>query len=139
AREVQRHDLGRQGDRRRRPCDGVPEVRERRLSSVAPARRGSAQPRTVKVGGGKGTVVGDFNTVIQIFREAPPALSSQIRTQEFTALIEERTRNFVGREYVFAAVDEALQDDDFASGYVVLQGEPGIGKTAIVGQLVKAR
>lgn len=93
----------------------------------------------VTIEGGKGAVVGDFNTVIQIFKEAPPALSSQIRTQEFVALIEERTRNFVGREYVFAAIDEALSDPDFPSGYVVIQGEPGIGKTAIVGQLVKNR
>jgi hypothetical protein len=93
----------------------------------------------VTIEGGKGAVVGDFNTVIQIFKEAPPALSSQIRTQEFVALIEERTRNFVGREYVFAAIDEALSDPDFPSGYVVIQGEPGIGKTAIVGQLVKHR
>jgi AAA ATPase domain len=59
--------------------------------------------------------------------------------QEFVALIEERTRTFVGREYVFAAIDEALADHEFRSGYVVIQGEPGIGKTAIVGQLVKSR
>jgi hypothetical protein len=107
------------------------------LISVGPAGRRPAQPRTVNVEGGKGTVVGDFNTVVQIFREAPPALSSQIRTRDFTSLIEERTRNFVGREFVFAAIDEALQDHDFASGYVVLQGEPGIGKTAIIAQFVK--
>jgi hypothetical protein len=105
---------------------------------VARARRPSSRTRyDVKVEGGKGSVIGDYATVVQIFNEAPAALSSHIRTQEFTALIEERTRNFVGREYVFAAVDEVLDDDDFPSGYVVLQGEPGIGKTAIVGQLVK--
>ena len=28
-------------------------------------------------------------------------------------MIEERTRRFVGREYVFAAIDEALADDEF--------------------------
>jgi len=93
----------------------------------------------VNISGGKGAVVGDYATVIQVFKEAPAPLSSQIRTQEFTALIEERTRNFVGRAYVFAAVDEALADPEFPSGFVVIQGEPGIGKTAIVGQLVKDR
>src|SRR5262249_23345463 len=80
-----------------------------------------------------------FATVVQIFNQAPAPLASQIRTQEFAALIEERTRNFVGREYVFAAIDEAIGSDDFPSGYVVVQGEPGIGKTAIIGQLVKTR
>jgi hypothetical protein len=93
----------------------------------------------VRVEGGKGSVIGDFATVIQIFKDAPAALSSRIRTREFSALVEERTRSFVGREYVFAAVDDALVADDFPSGYVVLQGEPGIGKTAIIGQLVKDR
>ena len=93
----------------------------------------------VKVEGGQGAVIGDFATVIQIFKEAPPALATQIRTQEFVALIEERTRTFVGREYVFAAIDQALGEPEFRSGYVVIQGEPGIGKTAIVAQLVKSR
>jgi len=106
---------------------------------VAHARDSSNTRFDVKVEGGKGAVIGDYATVIQVFKDAPPLLSSQIRTQEFTALIDERTRNFVGREYVFAAVDEALADPEFPSGYVVIQGEPGIGKTAIVGQLVKDR
>jgi hypothetical protein len=100
--------------------------------------RGSSRSE-VNVSGGKGAVVGDFATVIQVFKEASAPLSSQIRTQEFTALIEERTRNFVGREYVFSAVDEALTDPEFPSGYVVIQGEPGIGKTAVIGQFVKER
>jgi hypothetical protein len=91
----------------------------------------------VKVEGGKGAVIGDYATVVQVFNDAPRPLASRIRTQEFTSLIEERTRGFVGREYVFAAIDEALADDDYPSGYIVLRGEPGIGKTAIVGRLVQ--
>jgi hypothetical protein len=106
---------------------------------VTRAPRSTRTHYDVKVEGGKGAVIGDFATVIQVFKEAPAALSSQIRTQEFVALIEERTRNFVGREYVFAAIEEAFADPEFRSGYVVIQGEPGIGKTAIVGQLVKDR
>lgn len=101
------------------------------------ADRESGSRYRVQVKGGKGVVVGDYATVVQVFREAPPALSSQIRTHEFSALVEERTRSFVGREFVFAAVADALAHDDFPSGYVVLQGEPGIGKTAVIGRLVK--
>jgi hypothetical protein len=105
---------------------------------MADARSRSSRARyDVKVEGGKGAVIGDYATVVQVFNDAPRALASLIRTQEFASLIEERTRRFVGREYVFAAIDEALADDDFRSGYIVLRGEPGIGKTAIIGQLVK--
>jgi hypothetical protein len=101
--------------------------------------RDSGTRYDVSVSGGRGAVVGDYATVIQVFKDAPRALSSQIRTQEFTSLIEERTRSFVGREHVFAAVDRAIGDHDFPSGYIVVRGEPGIGKTAIMGELVKSR
>jgi hypothetical protein len=93
----------------------------------------------VKVEGGQGVVIGEYATVVQVFENAPRPLASQIRTEEFSALIAERTRRFVGREYVFAAIDEALADDEFQSGYVVLRGEPGIGKTAIMSRLVTDR
>jgi hypothetical protein len=93
----------------------------------------------VKVEGGKGAVIGDYATVVQNFGQAPAALSSHIRTREFTALVEERTRSFVGREYVFDAIDMWLEAEDFPSGYLVVRGEPGIGKTAVVAQLVKRR
>jgi hypothetical protein len=106
---------------------------------VTPREHRSHGKYDVKVEGGKGAVVGDFATVIQVFREAPASLAAHIRTQEFTALIDERTRGFVGREYVFAAIDDAIAEDDFPSGYVVVQGEPGIGKTALIAQFVKER
>ena len=84
-------------------------------------------------------MIGEYATVVQIFENAPRPLASHIRTAEFSALIAERTRRFVGREYVFAAIDEALADDEFQSGYVVLRGEPGIGKTAIMSRFVQDR
>jgi hypothetical protein len=95
--------------------------------------------RDVHVEGGQGIVIGDDATVFQVFENAPRPLSSHIRTEEFSALIAERTRRFVGREYVFAAIDEALADDELRSGYVVLRGEPGIGKTAIMSRFVLDR
>jgi hypothetical protein len=103
------------------------------------SRAGDRSRYEVKVEGGKGAVIGDYATVVQVFKDAPRPLASQIRTQEFASLIAERTRRFVGREYVFAAIDEALADDDLQSGYVVLRGEPGIGKTAIISRLVHDR
>lgn len=95
--------------------------------------------RRVKVTGGQVGAIGDYATIFQFFAQASSALSSLIRVAEFQPLVDERTRNFVGREFVFASIDEALGDDDFPSGYIVIRGEPGIGKTALMGMLVKER
>jgi AAA ATPase domain len=106
----------------------------------SPRDEGAADTRyQVEITGGRGAVVGDYATVFQVFTQAPTALSSLIRSRDFQALVDERTRNFVGRDFVFAAMDEAFADEDFRSGYLVVQGEPGIGKTALTGQLVKER
>ncbi len=91
----------------------------------------------VSVTGGKGVVVGDYSTVFQIFESAPRSLSSQMRVREFRALIEERTAHFVGRDFVFAAIQEALHDESMPSGYVIVRGEPGIGKTSLLAAFVK--
>jgi hypothetical protein len=55
----------------------------------------------------------------------------------FYALISEKTKGFVGRQFVFDALDTFLSEEK--SGYFVIRGEPGIGKTALMGQLVKTR
>ena len=79
-----------------------------------------------------------LNDLYSRFTDAP-TLSKYIRTQEFKTLINERTRNFVGRDFVFSAINDMTKDPHFASGYIVIQGEPGIGKTAFMGELVKRR
>lgn len=60
-----------------------------------------------------------------------------LRLAEFDALIEERTRSFVGRVHITSTIDEMLADPQFPSGYVVIWGEPGIGKTALACRLVR--
>lgn len=80
------------------------------------------------------------NTGIYVnFAQAPEPLSSFIRTRQFRALVEERTRNFVGREYIFDAINEHMNGAGFPSGYVVIKGEPGIGKTALIAKIVEHR
>lgn len=69
------------------------------------------------------------------FAEKP--LSQYIRIQEFETLVNERTRDFVGREYIFSALDQFLNEAKFPSGYIIISGEPGIGKTSLMAQLVK--
>lgn len=58
-------------------------------------------------------------------------------TKAFQALIEDKTKNFIGREFIFEAINDYLQDESFPSGYILIKGEPGIGKSSIIAQLVK--
>jgi hypothetical protein len=107
---------------------------------ASPQDEGSASGRfQVEITGGKGAVVGDYATVFQVFTQSSTPLSSLIRSRDFQALVDERTRNFVGRDFIFSGIDAAFEDENFPSGYVVILGEPGIGKTALTGQLVRER
>jgi len=80
-----------------------------------------------------------YTVLYDLFQGAAPSLASHIRTRQFEALVKERTKDFVGRDHIFRAIDGHLADDSFKSGYILIQGEPGIGKTALLGQLVKLR
>ena len=55
----------------------------------------------------------------------------------FQAFIEDRTRGFIGRGFVCDAVDEFIADPTFPSGYFIIRGEPGIGKSALMAHLVQ--
>ena len=69
----------------------------------------------------------------RVFSEAEPKIQDQIA--DFTTFIEDRTRGFVGRQFVFDAFDEFVRSHD--NGYFLVTGDPGIGKSAISAQLVK--
>lgn len=66
-------------------------------------------------------------------------LASYIRVWEFQTLVNERTRDFIGRDFVFAEIDRLMADHNFPSGYILIRGEPGIGKTSLLSYLVKHR
>ncbi|MEJ2653039.1 MAG: ATP-binding protein [Gammaproteobacteria bacterium] len=80
-------------------------------------------------------VAGDL--VLQDFEQAPTPISQYIYAQKFRSLIKDRTAGFVGRDFIFTAVDGHVQDPQFPSGYIVISGEPGIGKTAIMAELIR--
>jgi hypothetical protein len=93
------------------------------------------QRKDVEISGGKGVVVGDYATVFQSFGEDKRQISSFIRSAQFRSLVDERTRGFVGREFIFDGIQRVLADEEFSSGYLLVRGEPGIGKTAIAAML----
>lgn len=66
---------------------------------------------------------------------ARPEVGRRIR--DFSELIEEKTRSFVGRQFVFDAIDTFLKTNP--RGYFLLRGDPGIGKSAFAAQLTKSR
>lgn len=54
----------------------------------------------------------------------------------FSAFITDRTRDFTGREWVFAEMDRWLAAED-APRMFLLTGAPGSGKTAVAARLVQ--
>jgi serine/threonine-protein kinase len=60
--------------------------------------------------------------------------SSSSRNQ-FSALIADKTKDFVGREYVFDAIAQFISSEP--NGYFTITGDPGQGKSAILAKYVQ--
>ena len=71
--------------------------------------------------------------VYETLKRASPSLREQV--VDATRLIEEKTTDFVGRQFVFDAVSRFT--DSHPRGYFFIRGDPGIGKTALAAYLVK--
>jgi len=67
----------------------------------------------------------DFSLIRQLIRDFGP-------------YIRERSEGFTGRQFLFRALDEFIAAQP-SGGYFLIQGEPGIGKTAFAAQLVRTR
>jgi hypothetical protein len=72
-----------------------------------------------------------------LMQEVVPLLQekNQAEDKEQQKLIEEKTEGFVGREFVFEAIEEFLKKQP--NGYFIIEGEPGIGKSAILAKYVQ--
>ena len=84
----------------------------------------------------RGTVIGSDNQVYNYFlseRYAP--LSHKLIS--FNTLIENKTADFVGRDFVFDQIRRYMRQT--SSGYFIIKGEAGIGKTALIAYLVKTQ
>jgi hypothetical protein len=65
---------------------------------------------------------------------SPTPINTASSPSEYQQLIREKSENFVGREFVFAAINQFLHRCD--RGYFTLVGAPGSGKSAILAKYV---
>lgn len=63
-----------------------------------------------------------------------PHWDLDVYPKEFKALISEKTRLFCGREFVFEAIRDFLENEK--KGYFTVIGDAGMGKSAIAAQFV---
>jgi hypothetical protein len=73
--------------------------------------------------------------ILAILAGVPPRIAEHI--QKFDLYIQEKTRGFVGRQFVFNAVQRFL--DTNPRGYFFVRGDPGIGKTALLAEMARTR
>lgn len=84
---------------------------------------------------GEGIHVGD-RTFQEVNDEAMQALTSALPAlNRFKTLIEDKTKWFVGRAYVFEAIQSFI--DNNPKGYFTIIGDPGQGKSAILAKYVQ--
>lgn len=73
----------------------------------------------------------------QLMAEVLPLLQEkpEYKNQLQSRLIQEKTEGFVGRKFVFDAIQSFL--DHQPNGYFIIEGDPGIGKSAILAKYVE--
>ena len=88
---------------------------------------------SITIPGGRGIAIGDhaavYNTIVQYY----PSLKDYAKN--FASLIENTTRCFTGREFVFEALAKFQQNHP--SGYLRIEAGAGLGKTAIAAALAR--
>ncbi|MGA9381347.1 MAG: Swt1 family HEPN domain-containing protein [Phormidium sp.] len=71
----------------------------------------------------------------QVVNNQPAVVESSKVNHQFQALIDEKTEGFVGREFVFKAIENFLASQP--NGYFIVEADPGMGKTAILAEYVR--
>ena len=84
---------------------------------------------------GQATVEVEDKPESRVTNQSTPVTQTPEVRHSFQSLIEEKTAGFVGREFVFQAIEEFLTSQP--SGYFIIEGEPGIGKSAILAKYVR--
>jgi hypothetical protein len=75
----------------------------------------------------------------EIKRVLETIAASQVRQlpvpDDFRWIIEDKTKGFVGRDFVFEAIEELFQQQ--RKGYFIIEGDPGMGKSSILAEFVR--
>jgi hypothetical protein len=71
--------------------------------------------------------------IIKAIEKTSPDIRNSII--DYSDIIEEKTRDFVGRKFIIQSVEDFVARND--RGYILIRGDPGIGKTALVSQMVR--
>jgi Effector-associated domain 10 len=93
----------------------------------------------VNIGQGQGVQIGD-SIYLELNDEVMQALIRAIQKpstilSQFQSLIQDKTEGFVGRKYVFDAIQAFIQDN--SKGYFTIIGDPGMGKSAILAKYLQ--
>jgi hypothetical protein len=56
----------------------------------------------------------------------------------FEEIIDDKTREFTGRKLFIEAIHRTIGKSDFTSGYILITGEPGIGKSALISRWIRS-
>src|SRR5436305_10602995 len=88
--------------------------------------------QTIEKAEKKAEVTGVKLNIYSYFKNTPDKLR-----RSFDTLISDKIQDFVGRQFVFDALDKFLEAHN--SGYFVIRGVPGIGKSALMAKLINDR
>jgi len=81
------------------------------------------------------TTASDVNSLLNEVAAVLDLSPSNPAASAWDSLINDKTSDFVGREYIFDAITDFIATHD--RGYFRLEGDPGDGKTAIVAEYVR--
>src|ERR1044072_3707991 len=73
--------------------------------------------------------------ILGVRNELGAALSLDVERYRLDTLLSDKTLGFVGRSYVFDAIQNFITNH--ASGYFVIEGDPGMGKSSIMAEYVR--
>ncbi len=80
--------------------------------------------------------IGDIKALLERIDNQLAALSGRPAVPpQFQSIIADKTEGFVGRKFVFDAIEEFLQKQP--NGYFIIEADPGVGKSAILAEYVR--
>ena len=111
---------------------GVSEKTIENIEAGRPVRRSTL----AKIANALDVTISDLLPVMPA-DQSPPNLANHIHT--FEHFIDDRRKGFVGRGFIFERIQRLLDDASTPSGYLLIRGDPGIGKSALMAELAKGR